>query len=1255
MHLLRCMPPVCALVFVLAALAASPVLAQTSDLLFSEYVEGSSYNKAVEIYNGTGATVDLSAYTLELYSNGSASPSQSTALAGTLAEGDVYVLSHGSAGAEIAAVTDQVSSAVINFNGDDALVLRKNGVVIDAIGRVGEDPGSQWGSGLASTQDNTLRRLATACTGDTNPDDAFDPAALYEGFANDTFDGLGAHTADCGGGTGNTPPVFTAELASQTVEADAPFSFTYAASDADNDALTFGLVEGPETATLDASSGLFEWTPSADDAGLSFPVTVSVFDGTADVTTSATLTVGGGSTGTAIDLFFSEYVEGSSNNKAVEIFNGTGAEVDLGTYSVELYSNGATSPNTAVVLSGTLADGAAYVIANSSATADILAVANLTSGVANFNGDDALVLRIAEGPVVDVIGRVGEDPGSQWGSGLTSTQDNTLRRKPSSCAGDTDPNDAFDPALDYDGYAIDTFDGLGAHVATCEAAPENEAPVFTATLPDALVDGGASFAFTYAASDADGDALTYTLAEGPDGATFDAATGDFAWTASAPGVYAVSVSVSDGTATTTARTVLGVRGTLFPGEEGATLRESIRGAYTPALTLGYDVARDTMYANIDREPDGSVVGVYSGFSVVLPEGVDPSAYLAANGINAEHTWPQSMGAEDEPGRSDMHNLFPAKDNVNSARSNKPYAEIPDVQTETWYRLAESQTTIPDANIDEYAESASGYFEPRELHKGNAARAALYFFSVYEALADRAFLLVQKDALTAWNGLDPADVAEVVRTAEIAQRQGNVNPFLIDPTLADRAVSDIMPPDPITIAEARALSDGAFVTVDGVVTRAAGRFTRIQDTSGDGATALTTFQAAGSLKAAVEAGEVEPGDRIRVTGSMDTFNGLRQIVPALYEVLEEDAGLPAPQLVTLAEIEAEGESYESELIRVVGLRIDDAGDDVFAPNKTYTVADQTTGSFALRTPASGDGSVVGSEIPEAYFAYQGVLGEFRGTYQLSPTYASDIQPDTTAPVITVATASLRLFPPNGRYEEIDLASVVVSVTDDQQGELSTDLVRITRVTSDEAENGTADGNTVNDIVIGAECASASLRAERQETGDGRVYTLTLAVGDASGNVGTATYEVHVPVGRQDAVVAGPVAYAVDGTCAVAYAPLDPVGAVAARGDQVAASAEVPQSASRGESAAPTAFAIEAMYPNPFVATATVAYALPEAADARLVLYDLLGRTVAVLAEGPVEAGRYEATLDGRALPSGTYLVRMTTASGFAQTKRITLVR
>ncbi|HDQ74121.1 MAG TPA: hypothetical protein ENN19_18815, partial [Chloroflexi bacterium] len=84
-----------ALVFGGTLTSAAPANTCPTDLFFSEYIEGSSYNKAIEIYNGTSSDITFTGqYTLALYSNGSASVSQFVALSGSIAQGDVFVIAH---------------------------------------------------------------------------------------------------------------------------------------------------------------------------------------------------------------------------------------------------------------------------------------------------------------------------------------------------------------------------------------------------------------------------------------------------------------------------------------------------------------------------------------------------------------------------------------------------------------------------------------------------------------------------------------------------------------------------------------------------------------------------------------------------------------------------------------------------------------------------------------------------------------------------------------------------------------------------------------------------------------------------------------------------------------------------------------------------------------------------------------------------------------------------------------------------------
>ncbi|HEX5583986.1 endonuclease, partial [Gaiella sp.] len=185
-----------------------------------------------------------------------------------------------------------------------------------------------------------------------------------------------------------------------------------------------------------------------------------------------------------------------------------GAPVDLaaGGYSVQMFFNGGSSAGLTIDLTGTVADGDVYVLAQSSADPAILAQADLTNGSGWFNGDDAVVLRKG-GTVLDVIGQIGADPGSEWGSGLTSTADDTLRRKTTVTAGDPNGSDAFDPSVEWDGFASNTFDGLGSHTVAGGNAPV----VSTCPTMLAVLQGDAATA-PVSATDADGTVTSLTLA-----------------------------------------------------------------------------------------------------------------------------------------------------------------------------------------------------------------------------------------------------------------------------------------------------------------------------------------------------------------------------------------------------------------------------------------------------------------------------------------------------------------------------------------------------------------------------------------------------------------------------------------------------------------------------------------------------------------------------------------------------------------------
>ncbi|MGM0841757.1 MAG: S-layer homology domain-containing protein [Bacillota bacterium] len=158
------------------------------DLVISEYIEGSSYNKAIELYNGTGEAIDLSNYSLELHSNGAETTDKVLELSGTLEAGEVLVIAHKDADAEILAQADIEDSYVINFNGDDPITLKKNDSIIDSIG--------QTGIKSSFAADVSITRNASVVTGDTDVTDAVDLSAEWTNLGKDVFSDLGKHLSD---------------------------------------------------------------------------------------------------------------------------------------------------------------------------------------------------------------------------------------------------------------------------------------------------------------------------------------------------------------------------------------------------------------------------------------------------------------------------------------------------------------------------------------------------------------------------------------------------------------------------------------------------------------------------------------------------------------------------------------------------------------------------------------------------------------------------------------------------------------------------------------------------------------------------------------------------------------------------------------------------------------------------------------------------------------------------------------------------
>lgn len=188
------------------------------------------------------------------------------------------------------------------------------------------------------------------------------------------------------------------------------------------------------------------------------------------------------------ELFISEYVVGSGNNRALELYNPTDAPIDLGSYQVGRFRDGSGTPML-VQLAGTIPAYGTYVVVvdkrDPNGTGFEEPVDMALQAVADtfvnpvyvqanspfyFNGDDAVPLTRGDGTtLLDLVGKIGEDPGTAWSdaNGTWWTTDKTLIRKPGILKGDANGLDDFLPELEWDSLPENTFTELGWHTCDC--------------------------------------------------------------------------------------------------------------------------------------------------------------------------------------------------------------------------------------------------------------------------------------------------------------------------------------------------------------------------------------------------------------------------------------------------------------------------------------------------------------------------------------------------------------------------------------------------------------------------------------------------------------------------------------------------------------------------------------------------------------------------------------------------------------------
>ena len=267
-------------------------------------------------------------------------------------------------------------------------------------------------------------------------------------------------------------------------------------------------------------------------------------------------------------------------------------------------------------------------------------------------------------------------------------------------------------------------------------------------------------------------------------------------------------------------------------------------------------------------------------------------------------------------------------------------------------------------------------------------------------------------------------------------------------------------------------------------------------------------------------------------------------------------------------------------------------------------------------------------------------------------------DTTPPELITHSEPFILWPPNHKYHTFRVSDMVASISDACDPTVVLGGVVITKVQSDEPEEqdasdnakgkkgGGGDGKTSDDIVIDDDGFSVDLRAERLGGGNGRVYTIFLAVEDGSGNLSEASYQVHVPQNPKTAAIDDGLAYGYEVEGVTLGGGTPPIIFASVNDDIETTFSE--------ENESPESFKLNQNYPNPFNPTTTISYSVPANSMVNIQVYDLTGRLIATLVNSAKSQGNHQVTFDAENVNSGIYLYRMT-AGNYTEIKKMTLIK
>lgn len=591
----------------------------------------------------------------------------------------------------------------------------------------------------------------------------------------------------------------------------------------------------------------------------------------------------------ASDLFISEYIEGSSNNKAIEIYNGTGNNIDLSlfNYTVELYPNGAATAGNTVTLSGILADGDVFVIANSSASEAIKTKSDITNSVANFNGDDAIVLK-KNGTIIDVFGKVGEDPGTSWGDG--ATVDHTMVRKSSITQGDTNPGDAFVPTAEWDIYAKDTFTYLGSH--TMDSSGGGSEPVKVANV---TAIPGADQVFP-----------------GTEVKLFSATEGASVYYAVYYAVYAPDYS--------------GVHYEVFDENEPIVVNEPLMiKAYASKNGLEnsdisefeYSLAQEMTIADAKELALGTK-GIFEGKVTSVPGSFGTKSFYIQDETAGALVYTSSLISIPEIGNT-------VRIEGETAEYSGKFEIVPEKIEITDNGTAEpAAKAVSLSQISEENEGVLVKLRAVEITEITSDSYKSAYITINDGINGVTVKLDNRTGETSDNvTVQAGDYVDVTGVVE----QSSNNPAQYRVMI--RSLDDIDTTNVISMSAARALPDDSPAVIQGIVISKPGSF-------GQKSFYIQDFVSGALVYTSSVDSAVVRGSRLLITGKTDSYAGKFEIVPSGIEILSQEAAEFSPKEVS---IEGIAETNEAVLVTLKDVRVQSITSDTYN-NATITVESGT---------------------------------------------------------------------------------------------------------------------------------------------------------------------------------------------------------------------------------------------------------------------------------------------------------------------------